>query len=359
MSKINIIEYIPDKTSQFNIKRYKIGNRSFDVPEKTFDTKFITQKSFNVTGKKEIIENSKYVKRFSQIKEIFTTEDDKKIEKFFQDKKWAEDFFHINNITFCFNPFLEENYKEVLDSFLDYLHGHSKEVLVIPNITKKIISIDDYIKFVDYCHGILSSMNSKPIFVPISIRFGMEGINKLIEHYIKNEFYYIWFDFEGKPINKSTSSRIRRIRRLIDQKNVFDKVLLYFTNIKREIISNPKSDNSASSDILSTIGGANILGINREPQRFDPNNKTERLDPKEIWIHKARFFDSDTYYYKKFAQNTTIEPKNINIINNSHKIRDELKKQTEIFLENYKIRDYVIKKPIIQENPFISKILLG
>jgi len=186
----------------------------------------------------------------------------------------------------------------------------------------------------------------------------MTTTEKIIEHYIKKEYHYIWIDFEGKPINKNTSARLRRIRRMFENKNIFDKIILYYTNIKREILSNNKSPTSASSDILSSIGGANIIGINREPQRFNPNAKTEKVDPKEIWKHKARFFDGDTYYYKKFEENN-IEPKNINITNNGNRIQNELKKQSKIFLENLKMKDYILGKAIVPENPFISKLLLN
>ena len=357
MSKINIKEYIPDKTSQFNIKRFSIGNRKFEMPEKTFEVKFLKKDSINLSDKKEIIENSKYIKDFSQIHKIVNSEDDKVIDSFFQDKKWASDFFNVINLTFQFNPLSEKSNQETMDSFLEYLYSHSKEILIVPNITKKIISLEDYIKFVDYCYDFFKGMNSKPIFVPVSIRMSMDSINKLIEHYTKKEYYYIWFDFEGKAINKSTSARIRRIRRLLDMKDTFRDSVFYFTNIKREILSNVKSENTSSSDILSSIGGASIIGINREPQKFNPNAKTEKVDPKEIWRHKARFFDSNTYYYKKFEENK-VEPKSINITNNSNRIKEELKKQTEVFLTNFKMKDYIIKKPMISENPFIFKLLL-
>ncbi len=358
MSEINIKEYIPDKTSQFNIKRFKIGNKTFDMPEKTFDIKFLNKSFVNLSNKKEIIEISKYIKDFSQIKSIVSSEDDKRIDNFFQDKKWASEFFNIVSLTFRFNPLSEQD-NMTLDSFLEYLYSHSKDILIIPNITKKIISLEDYIKFIDYCYDFFKEMNSKPIFVPISMRLSMEGINTLVEHYIKKGYHYIWFDFEGKPINKSTSARIRRIRRLLDSKDVFRESIFYFTNIKREILSNIKSQNTPSSDILSSIGGASIIGINREPQRFNPNVKTEKIDQKEIWKHKARFFDAQTYYYKKFGEQESIEPKNINITNNSSRIKKELQNQTNIFLENFKMKDYILKKPIISENPFISKLLLN
>ncbi|MFA5953474.1 MAG: hypothetical protein WC812_02680 [Candidatus Pacearchaeota archaeon] len=328
------------------------------MPEKTFDIKFLRKDSINSTNKKEIIETSKYIKDFSQIKNIVASEDDKKIDDFFQNKKWASEFFNTINLTLCFNPLSDKNNKETFDSFLEYLYSHSNSIVTIPSITNKIISIDDYIKFIDYCYDFLKQRNSKSLFVPISMRMSMDSINKLIEHYRKKEYYYIWFDFEGKAINKNTSARINRIRRLLEPKDFFKESIFYFTNIKREILSNIKSQNTSSSDILSSIGGANIIGINREPQKFNPNAKTEHMDQQEIWKHKARFFDSDSYYYKKFDEGK-LEPKNINITNNSNRIMDELKKQTEVFLEKLKIKDYIIKKPMISENPFISKLLLN
>jgi hypothetical protein len=43
--------------------------------------------------------------------------------------------------------------------------------------------------------------------------------------------------------------------------------VVYSTNLKREIISNIKFDQSPASDVLSSLVGANFVGINREPQR--------------------------------------------------------------------------------------------
>ncbi len=358
MSKIIIKEYIPDKTSQFNIKRFSIGNRKFEIPEKTFDIKFIKKDLINSSDHSEILETSKYVKDFSQIKSVAESADDKKIDDFFINRKWASDFFNTISITLCFNPLSEGSNNEIFDSFLEYQYSHSENIIMVPNITKKVISLEDYLKFVDYCYNFFKSRNSKPIFVPISMRSSMPEINSIIEHYTKNEYYYIWFDFEGKPINKNTSARIRNIRRLLDKKDIFGEVIFYFTNVKREILSNVKSLNTPSSDILSSIGGANLIGINREPQRFNPNMKTEKVDEKEVWKHKARFFDANTYYYKKFDENK-VEPKNINITHNANRIQEELKKQTEVFLENMKMKEYILKKPIIPENPFISKLLLN
>jgi len=361
MSDINIKEHIPDPSSQFNIKRFRIGNRNFEIPEKTVDVRTINQDFQKiVTNKDPILEKSKLIKKFEQIDKIMDSESEKQIDDFFYNKKWTNNFFKIINLTFAFNPFeaTEKDLKK-LDPFMEYLWSHSKNILTIPNISKKIIDLKSYISFVDYSYEFLNSMKSKPIFVPLSINFGMKDLMQLIDHYIKKEYYYIWVDFEGKAINSNTSARLRRIFRILNDKKIFDKFILYYTNIKREILSNIKSDNSGSSDILASIGGANMIGINREPQRFNPNAPPQsRPDPKEVWKHKARFFDKDTYYYKKF-ETGRLEPKNINITKNTSRLQEELKIQTEVFIKNYKIKDYIEGKPITKENPILFKNILN
>jgi hypothetical protein len=64
--------------------------------------------------------------------------------------------------------------------------------------------------------------------------------------------------------------------------------------MKREITSNPKETTSPASDVLSSVAGANIIGVNREPRRNLKDVKTEDLPPPQ---HKARLLDASTYYY--------------------------------------------------------------
>ncbi|MEK6844066.1 MAG: hypothetical protein AABX83_01425 [Nanoarchaeota archaeon] len=359
MSDIKITECVEDKSSQFNLKKFKIGNKVFEFPEKTVDVRYISQKFTDIIKTKNpILEKSKTIKNFDQIKKIVESNDEKQINDFFDSKKWTNYYFKTINLTFEFNPFKDTNDKlKELEPFLEYYYTHSKNILTIPNISIKFIDVDDYIKFVDFCYDFLNSMNSKPIFVPISTRFGMTGIKKLLAHYLKKERYYIWFDFEGMSLNENASARIRHIRRTLNEKGIFDKCVVYFTNIKREISSNIKADNSAASDILSSIGGANIVGINRDPQKFNPNAPIKKVDQKELWKHKARYFDNETYYYSKFKDGT-LELKNLNILKNTSRLQGELDNQTKVFLETYKIKDYITKKPIVKDYPVVFKNIL-
>ena len=96
---------------------------------------------------------------------------------------------------------------------LDQYYPYSKLFLTVPNIRVKrldenhktvhIIDIEGYKRFVDETFKILSAKNKKKIFVPISTRFTLKQLDELIEHYLKNEHYNYWFDFEGRSIAKT------------------------------------------------------------------------------------------------------------------------------------------------------------
>jgi len=69
--------------------------------------------------------------------------------------------------------------------------------------------------------------------------------------------------------------------------------------MRREIISNSKDVESPSSDVLTSIIGSNLVGVNRERPAPPPNDapKLSNEERLELWKHKARVFVPESYYY--------------------------------------------------------------
>ncbi|NCN65605.1 MAG: hypothetical protein GW779_06145 [Candidatus Altiarchaeum hamiconexum] len=273
---------------------------------------------------------------------------------------------YIISQTFRFNPYTEFNHIEKISGYFEYYYTFSAPIALIPNIkierydiiTKKklpIITIDKYLKFVGEVYHLLDYKNKKPVFVPVSLKFGIDDIKRLVKEYIKKEFLNIWFDFEGAAVTKPKIARIRAFLREVDSNGRLDDIITFSTNIKREIISNPKSDKTPSSDIIASIIGSNLVGVNREPPRpiGTPLSKEELV---ELRKHKARVFDASTYYYSKVdtssydakTRNLLMIPKR-NILFNSKLLDEELVVQTEYFLKEMSIEKYITKKPMISE----------
>jgi hypothetical protein len=210
-----------------------------------------------------------------------------------------------------------------------------------------IIKVDDYIKFVDAVYSIFKTKNNKPIFLPISLRMSLHDLDRLIENYLKKEYYYYWFDFEGKAINEVNIGSIRYIFNKIHKKGYFKRIVSYFTNIKREILSNisETENRSPTSDVLSSIIGANIIGINREPAK-NFSNKPPRVTNDLIRRHKARIFDGESYYYIRNQHNSPFT-KQENVNYNTVELDKEFKKQSDFFLSEFHISNFLTKKEML------------
>ena len=275
---------------------------------------------------------------------------DTKINEFFYKKRWLTDSNLAINITFNFNPYRHVSKIEKLSGFFDHYYQFSKLLVSVPNIrtTKQppkgkqqiIIDLKNYQKFVDESHHILNTKNNKPIFVPISLRFSIQDLAKLISYYLKKEYFYYWIDFEGKAINELSLSRLRHIFRIIKNSKNFEKTICYSTNIKREIISNEKKELSPASDVLASIDGANIIGLDREPPRMIEGT----LVPIE---HKARIFEPKSYYYVKTKLNQ-FSTKDKNVTYNSVQLDNEFSNQSNYFLKNATIVTVLDKKKMLK-----------
>ena len=369
MTDINIKETIPDKKSFFNIKRFSFKGLNPDFLIKTIDSSNTNKKVFSenkeLQNKGIIFEKNKMIRKFDEIQEIINESDDKKINDFFGRKAWLDDKFTIFHATLKFNPYNHIKKLEEISGFLHYYYSYSKNIVIIPNIVKNytpydeegnalknkvdIISLSEYIRFVDEMYEFFEQMNNKPILVPISLRFNIGEIESLIEHYLKKERFYFWIDFESSPADLSNGligGRVGLINHFLRNSNQFDKCLILATNVRREIISNIKDIISPASDVLSTLCGANIVGVDRDPQRAFPKQE-DPLKQKKIIEHKARTFDERTYYYNITKQDKINKP--LNVTSNSEKLATEFESQKQHFLRNLEIETYLRSKEMLNK----------
>ena len=376
MKFINIKETIEDKHSLFNIKRFKYKGLTFEFIIKTIDLKNIRINKWNEIKKNWkgpiVLENTKEIKSIERINTILK-KDHIYQNRFF--KIVSSLFEYPNNIIITFNFNSSEEIQKLMKNknheiFFDLYYGYSNFWLFIPNVKPKkyvfisknkrklteIINAQNYIKFVDTVFEILNYKNSKPIFVPISLKFSNEDIKKILTYYLKKEYFYIWVDFEGSAVNERSLGTLRNIYRIIEDFGRKEDVLLYFTNIKREIISHVKDERTPASDVLSPLIGGNIIGVNREPQRISDEKVYSK---KELRSHKIRILDKESYYYVKLINNKIKiknkikllrDQKEVGILNNIF-LHQETKILSNNLLEGKKIKDYISTKTMLKEHP--------
>ncbi len=365
---IEVKECMLDRQSEFNIKRFKVGNLRVERPVKVINAKTITKSVFEEYRESfeiKMFESSLYVTE-KGVESILAERDEEEIKKHFAFKKWFREHGFVVAATLQFNPSMLGMGK--VEGYLAYLYTFSRPIVLIPNVkiekvTSKngkrvkssIISLDEYLNFVDNAVDFLDKRNNKPLFVPVSLRFGVNELKRIIDHYLEKEYKCLWFDFEGFPVSETRIARIRVISDEIERKGELKDIVIYATNIRREIISNLKDANSPASDVLAPIIGANIIGTNREPRR--PIEPASRMSKRELLLHKARVLDPKTYYYVRVTEHIKDEDliqkllnKNYNVTENSKRLDEEFKAQTEFFLEHSTIKNYVSSKRMLREH---------
>ena len=359
-SGIRIRETIEDKNSWFNIKRFRIGEVNFERPVKTLDVKNNTREAYNqiVTGSKlQVAETSKTIRSFDHVKNICEEDADYKISNFFGKKTWLDSIANVVNFTFEFNPFAHITRIDDLAGFFDLYYEYSKLFLTVPNLKIKsglnnpIISIPKYLEFVDSVFDLLNTKNHKPIFVPVSLKTSIKDIQKICRHYLDKGYCNFWVDFEGKAISEASIGRLRGMFRMLQIEDQFKNTICYYTNIKREIISNVKEDQTPASDVLASVLGANMIGINREPPRII----TSKITP-EIVKHKNRLLNTNTYYYEK-TTDTQFSNKEIAITHNAVRLDNEFESQTSEFLKELTVSTLLQKKLMLRNKTKILKEL--
>ena len=373
MVRIEVKEAIHDEQSSYNIKRFKLGEISIERPMRTIDAGHITKALLdeNRTSMRQVLlETSKSVKS-DMARKALSTPNKSQLKELFGWSQWHADFPNILTLTFKFNPHEVFTEKDALAGYLAYYYSFSDTATMVPNVdidrsiyedhryvhSERIIGLDDYKRYVDEAYTILDHKNNKPIFVPLSLKLDMNGVLDLARFYSERRYLDVWVDFQGATSTDRTRlALLRGFTSQIEEMGFKDDLVIHCTNVRREITSNMKDDVSPASDVLTSVVGANIVGINREPQR--PIEQGAGGPPPvphgTLLEHKARLLDPATYYYVKLdkAGLTGVEKgrmmrKNDNLLRNALLIDGELKTQADHFLDELTIKPYISSKEMV------------
>lgn len=374
---IEVSEFIPDKKSDFGIKRFNVGKINSERPIKSVDSRTITQQVFKRESsyfQNPLFETPKRIDsdQFSKV----LNGSDSYVKSFFGNPEWLDNFEHLISPTFTFNPFSIPDYQDQMSGFFSYYYNFSKTFLFVPNIKaikiiyelgtsgrmkktgeESIVSLKEYIDFVNESYTILNERNSKPIFVPFSLKFPIEDIPKLTREYLSKEYSHIWVDFEADTTtDRIKLGKLRRFYSLLRESERLENTIVYVTNMRREITSNRLKPENPSSDILSPFCGGNFVGVNQQPERgFSPPPPPMNVEAQiALWEYKARVFDPHTYYYtnrnladvdENIAE-SLFDPK-YNRLYNTKQLDIELNNQANRFLENFDVEEYISNKSMV------------
>lgn len=313
MAQIKISNVIPDEESLLTQKTVQIGQNipSIKTPFKILDFNYAPQGSNlkntelihindnSLLEKSRSLNQTTFENAINDVDLVYLRESYEN----FRNVPFLKDKIIINTITFNFNPYTLKNATDKLDTFLDIYYGKS-DFLFIPNIKaftyenknrKSIISKEEYVKYLSEAYNNLKFRNNKPIFIPISLKMGPNSFKSILTTLLDEGHRFFWLDFEGAGSLKY-SPQIRGFHKIIDKMGLIDNVLLYATNIRREINPHATDEFCGASDILSSPLGVDIIGVNKSPQAGGG-----RPLPIHLQIeHKARFFDKTSYNYVKY-----------------------------------------------------------
>jgi hypothetical protein len=369
---IGVVESINDKKSDFNIKRYKIGKIHSEGPIKSIDARMTNKKLFEKESSNFtniIFETPKKID--ADVINLVVSGKDSYVKTFFGFSEWMHNFENVISPTFNFNPFSIYEKIEDLSGFFNYYYTFSKTFLFVPNVNSieiiyeigkngnkrktgenQIIKIEEYINFVNDTYEILNDHNNKPIFVPFSLKFSMEEIQRLVKGYITKGYPHIWIDFEGaKTTDLAKLGKLKQFYSMLRKAERFNDTILYITNVKREITTNSQKDENPSSDILTSLCGGNFIGVNQE--RINPNPLSPVIPEvlQNLWEHRARVFNPESYYYIRRnlagVDEKTSElllDKQYNTLFNSKQLNIEFHNQTDQFLKDFDFEEYICNK---------------
>lgn len=387
MSSIEIRNFEADDKTYFTTKNLRFNHNTLQTPFKSLDFNYLgSLKELKLLEKKWLDRNSVIEKSRLIRYDTFKTEIDKSDTPFLSEnydlyKKIPvlSDKLIINTLTLTFNPCQTPKYEEEITNFLDIYHGRS-DILFVPNLkvkktnpdTKKIEWITDskdYLNYVYFAYDTLKFRNSKPIFVPISTRYGKTKFIEIAKDLIESGHRYFWFDLEGRA-STSFTTQLRSFFRIVDDEGLDDKIVLYGTNIQRELSPHKSDSASAASDILATPMGLDFVGVNREPQHGPMNIKYIPPPKEEIAPHKGRFFNSNTYEYIKYtdypdsdlmmkkynieAYSLIKNPKLFSNFANSFELNLEFERQKYAMQYDNCLKDYLSEKRSITSNTLES-----
>ena len=378
---IEPFETIADKKSDFNIKRFKIGKINSERSIKSIDARTTTREFFDKevsNFKNKIFETSKRID-YDTLRSVLKGRDSH-VKSFFGYPEWLDCFENVISPTFTFNPNSMEDRVNELSGFFSYYYNFSKTFLFVPNVKateiiygigktgrkkkideKPIITIEDYIDFVNESYTILNERNTKPIFLPLSLKFPIEDMQKLIREYIFKDYLHVWIDFEGeKTTDRAKLGKLRLFYTMLRSTERFNDSIIYITNMRREITSNPQRNENPSSDVLTSLCGGNFVGVNLELRR-NPNPWFPPINPEAqqaLWEYRARVFNPDTYYYinrnlsgvDETTSNLLLE-KGYNVLFNSKQLDFELENQANQFLIEFDFEEYISNKKMLSNDP--------
>jgi len=309
-----------DDETLFTGKRLSLGPLTVSTPYKLLDlNNSPTASAFQVLDQTQlasvaIAERSRFIHQ-----ETFIREADHSEARFLADSYDAlkrpgilGNKLVVNSLTLTFNPFTITKPEEYLRSILHIYHGRS-DLLLIPNLKVRRynermkpefqVQEEEFTRYVDLSHEILSFRNSKPIFVPVPLKYGVRKFQSILSGFLAKGYRYFWLDFEGS----ATTSRAAHIRAFHDRvgtEGLGEEVVLYGSNIRRENNPHLPDPRCPVSDFLTAPLGVDIIGVNREPQRGggDPGKRKPYVPPppEESIPHKARLLDREDYTYVKY-----------------------------------------------------------
>ena len=372
-----------DEETLFTSKELSLGRFSFSTPCKLLDlNNSPTVSAFQALdqtrlGSVILAERSRFIHQ-----ETYMREADHPEARFLADSYDTlkrpgilENKMVVNSLTLTFNPFTIPTPEDYLRSILQIYHGRS-DLLLIPNLKVKRynerqrsefqVQEDEFRRYVDLAYEILNFRNSKPIFVPIPLKYGVRRFQSILTEYLGKGYRNFWLDFEGSNTT-SKAPYIRTFHDIVDTQGLGGEVILYGSNIRRENNPHLPDPRCPASDFLTAPLGVDIIGVNREPQRGGGDSEGRRTyvpPPAELQIpHKARLLDRDDYTYVKyseFPQSASLfdkysisedliwqNPRFYSNFVNTFEINEELARHQTIVNENESLLDYLGTKPSI------------
>jgi hypothetical protein len=383
LAGIELREAVVDRDSAFNLKRFRIASLSLEGPIRTVDSKHTTRGSLEREAHNlgpVLIETSKTVTA-GAVHSVIGSTDPGLLKRHFGYASWHSEHENVVNLTFKFNPLAEFGSLDRISGYFDHYYQYSRTMLMVPNVkvsrniyqegkrvgVQPIIGAEEFRRYVSEAVGFLDYRNKKPIFVPLNLNLDIKETEELADFFLREGFTNVWVDMEASSTaDKRRAALLRTFVRRFDGAGRFDELVLYMTNIKREILAHPKDAHSPSSDVLAAVMGANIIGVNRTPPVMIPEGAPPLPSPPpgEMLAHKARLLDPSSYYYTRLDALTMDEErrrrlynKNENVLSNTIVLNQELGEQTRRFLEELSVKPYISGKPMVRE--YKNGILLG
>lgn len=386
MSNIKVhVDDIDDKTL-FTSKTLSFNSTSIQTPCKLFDLNATTGTygslqnlnselldSVNIIEKSHIIKLESFKKAVEDPYPKFITNYNS-----LKNGELTRDKQIITSLTLDFNPYTISQADDYLESFLSLYYNRS-DVLLIPNLKTihsgpahgsskstrvTITEPAEYLKYVDYSYSQLEYRNSKPIFVPLPLRYGQKKFIEIVKIYLAAGYRYFWMDFEGGSVTTKMSV-IRSFHQNVDSMGLTEDVVLYGSNIRRE--RNPRRLTVAcpAGDIISAPLGVDIIGVNRDPMAWPGAHNPEKIPHNEKVEYHARLLDRDDYSYVRFSENVNRDillekyainrqqidsiPKFYANVINTFEMNDELALHRRMVAENDSLLSYLGSKKEIDE----------